>query len=778
MPRTGQIIPKYIQPHEEVYINDNTYYDDIVDNTGGPVFLCVFISGKGRDKLLLKKSWGDFVAEYGYPNYHKWGQAMYIPYTALYSGNAQAQCLRVVAKDSTYANIIFSVGYKISEGKFHVKFKYYTRQNLRTLDDLITYAELIEETDSDGYKWLPIMTFYCLGRGAYGADYRIRLSHDKIADKENDYKNYNIEVLSTEEGTKMIESYNVTFDFSGTDPGTKLTNFVQDVINDEEGSGSKRIGCEFFTDNYQKIFDSFSSLYDNTNIIEPDFIKVDRLPYITPPATNTLYHLTQNDGTYVSGGMYVYDSTNAVFNQSNYSITSVAALPAVASANTNIIYKLTAVDDTVTGGTVGSTWIVNNEAWVKSPSIVDVDKLPSTQQYDEGKVYELTAPDGNKSIGSLWIYDSTSNGYIKYVNNVDATSNTSGNPYTIGTFDLFGYSVITKDNEPLIEIDDKTADGRSSVAIMDLEGIGLASGSDGSFSDSTPKAIRDAAMEQAYQEAFQGSTDKKIMSKRRSAADIILDANYSLEVKKAITSLVTQRMDLVARLDTGLLSDINSVYDFGGTSDYRQINTYLVSKNCGMFKTLDPITGKVIPVTNTLWLASQYPTHYLNYGNYTPLAGENYAVISGYVKGSIKPEIDADDMDIKEKLLVDYKINYIECLDSNTYVRGTQTTSQQESSDLSEENNVLVLLEIKRKIERLTAKRRYRWSEAADLRLFQESCKEVFSTYEGTKCRSINIKVSASKWEQIRYIIHVYLEVVFRTFQKRAIIEIDINPRA
>ena len=774
MPRNGQIIPKYVQPHEEVYINDNTYYDDIVDNTGNLTFLCVFISGKGRDKLLLKTSWSDFVNEYGYPDYRKWGQAMYIPYTALYSGNAQAQCLRVVAKDSTYANLIVAAGYKVENGKLHVKFKNYTRQNLRTLDDLTTYAELIEETDSDGYKWLPLMTFYCLGRGTYGMDYRIRLSHDKSADKENDYKNYNIEVLSTEEGTKMIENYNVTFDITGIDPGTRLTNYIEDIIDDEEGSGSKRIGCTFFHDNYQKIFDAFDSLYENGVTAEPEFVLVDRLPYITPPSTDRLYHLSVDDGTKQAGGMYVYDATNGVFNASNFTVTSVASLPAIADASTTVIYKLTAADSNVEGATAGTSWVKNGNSYVAAPEIVDVVKLPSTVQYEAGKVYQLTAVDGDKATGTLWIYDSTTNNYVKYVVTAGNTDTTVSNPYTIGTFDLFGYSRITKEDEPLIVLDE----GISSFALMDLEGVALASGSDGSFSESTPKAVRDAAMEQAYQEAFQGSTDKKILSKRRSAADIILDANYSLEVKKAIVSLVLQRMDMVARLDTGLLNDINSVYDFVGTTDYRQINTYLASKNCGMFKTLDPITGKIIPVTNTLWLASQYPTHYFNYGNHTPLAGENYAVLSGYVKGSIKPEIDADDMEVKEKLLADYQVNYIECLDENTYVRGTQNTSQKESSDLSEENNVLVLMEIKRRIERLTAQRRYRWSEEEDLRLFQESCKEVFSTYEGTKCRSIDIQVRASAWEQVRYIIHVYLEVVFRTFQKRAIIEIDINPRA
>jgi hypothetical protein len=86
-------------------------------------------------------------------------------------------------------------------------------------------------------------------------------------------------------------------------------------------------------------------------------------------------------------------------------------------------------------------------------------------------------------------------------------------------------------------------------------------------------------------------------------------------------------------------------------------------------------------------------------------------------------------------------------------------------------------MEIKRKIERLAAKRRYRWAEEEDLRMFKDSCKEIFSSYQGTKCKTLDIEVKSSKWEKTRYIVHVYLSVVFRTFQKRAIIEIDVNPR-
>ena len=200
-----------------------------------------------------------------------------------------------------------------------------------------------------------------------------------------------------------------------------------------------------------------------------------------------------------------------------------------------------------------------------------------------------------------------------------------------------------------------------------------------------------------------------------------------------------KRMDAAVRLDTNLLTNVNDVFTMGQT--LKDINTFMVSKNAGMFKTVDPITGKVIPVTNTLWMAQRYPLHVATYGNHVPMAGERYATLSGYTKNSIRPLIDADDMEIKEKLLTEYQINYIEAIDEDTYIRGTQNTSQVKNSDLSEENNVQVLLEIKRKIERMAGKRRYEFSDEDELRIFRQDCEEIFSSYKGTKCRSIDVQV-------------------------------------
>ena len=777
MPRSGQIIPPWIHPHVYVVINDNTQYTDYAAGPDeGPVYMCVFVGPKGRNDLLKFNNWSKFCDEYGKPNFKKYGQSMYTPYVGLAKNYCSAWCLRLVAENATYANVVMAVGYKVEAGRLILKVANYSRTNITNLDDLDVFARSIETAtpDADGFKWLPILSVWVLGKGSYGNDFRVRLRHDKQADKENSYKNYNFDVISTENGTATVEIFNVTFDYEGVDPLTKVTNFIEDVVNDTDQKGSSIVGCKFYSDQYETLYEAFCKAYKDSVNPPVVTVPVDRLPAITLPSTEKLYHLTKDDGSHQAGFMYVYNATDGVFDTSSFSVQEIGNgtnLPAVASASKSLIYKFV-VDYTDTDGTnypAGSAVITtDNATWTTAPEIIDVEKLPSTTMYTAGTVYELTASDGGFVAGDLVIYDATTNGFVLYV--VEETEDPEV-PWTISTWDMFGYDRINKTTNEFIEF----ADGLETVAILDIEGTPLMSGDDGDFADSVDTATRDAAIEEAFMKAFDGSVDKKIKSTRRAPADLMFDFGSSLQVKNAMVGLALERMDAQLYLDTGLVNTVYDLYDMG-LAMY-DINHYLVSKQAQMFKVADPVTGKNIPVTFCLWLASAFPNHYRVYGNHTPLAGESYATISGYVKNSIRPIIDADDHDIKEKLLTEYQLNYIECLDEDTYIRGTQTTSQHESTDLSEENNVRVLMEIKRKIERLTYTRQFHWSEREDLRLFEESCNEIFSSYRGTKCRELTIHVDSNDWEKTRYIVHVYLEVIFRTFQKRAIVEIDVNPR-
>ena len=857
MPRSGQIIPEWLHPHEETYINDNTRYEDVAYQNNGPAFLNVFMSRKGVDNKLKKfDSVVKWVKEYGLPDYRLYGQPGYNAYVSLSTGLATSQSMRVMPTDAAYANMILLCYYQKKNNKLQLKFEVKTVTKLTDLTLLQATVDRLgsDTADADGYKVLPIMSFWSRGRGVYGNEYRVRISRDKGADKDNDYVNYTIELLTTENGSlETLEAYSVSFYIDAIDPDSNLTLFVNDIIDDssdDDGKGSGRFDCSLEYDNLAKIFATYGEVYNEANI--PTVESVATLPATSLPSTTTIYVVSatsaawifdstlgtfklytdpvmisnaaspivipQADGvtlpaSSVTDYYVISTSDNKVYKYNTSTglavttatVHSEISLP-TSGMTVNDVYKVTdrvdvtyyvatsetatnAITAISTSATLTNGSLIANTGWVfyntttKQYYIYDaitytisnvtstvsvVDALPSTTMYTAGVVYKLTAAVGTKAIGTEWVYSTTEGDWVTY------TEGTAVEPmvYTMKTWDIFGYDKFTATQDAYFSFDG----GTEAIGILSIEGSPLGSGTDGSFSTDTDDATRDAAIEKAYLAAFQGEYDKTISSKRRAPVDLMLDANYPLSVKKAMVALALSRYDAACHLDTNLINNVDDLETF-----YTQISGLserIVSFDAHMFKTSDPITGKIIPASITLWLAAKYPSHFNIYGNHTPMAGEEYATMSGYQKNSIRPIIDADDHETKELLYNTLHMNYIECIAENTFMRGTQQTSQNFWSDLSEENNMMVLLEIKRKIERLAASNRYKWADTEELRLFKASCKEIFSSYIGTKCKTLEIDVKSNSWEQTRYIVHVYLAVVFRTFQKRAIIEIDVNPRA
>lgn len=878
MPRSGQIIPEWLHPYEGVYINDNTRYEDVAFHTTGPVFLNVFASSKGVDnKLNYFDSVVDWVNEYGLPNYRKYGQAGYNAYVALSTGLACSQSMRVMPLDACYANITVLCHFKVEDGKLKVKYTSAVVDNLISLDDLDAYVERMGSLipDEEGYKVLPIMSWWSRGRGLYGNDYRVRISRDKGADRENDYVNYAVELLSTESGSlTTLETYTVSFYIDALDPNSSLTMFANDVIDDYEGKGSRRFTGQVYYENLEIIFADYQKAYKNASkgdlpiksvealppteypdpriifvcetaeipvmkfnddlkvfeaylsngrleiaaekpVVITDFEVPDRNSYIVNTNTNAVFTFTKDDHTVrvarsVTGNPVVLhniataqdpenlvtgDMYHATDNDKYYIATAPneleeVALPVVAYSGAN------PADETVIAE-VGVVYKVGNAYFVLAAagdtdfsnitsSVEEVEEFPSTDIVETDVAYYLTKNYVKDGVlypaGTYWVF--VDNTWAEY----DPDEHIEDTVYTMETWDVFGYNKFTQTWDEYFYY----VDGTESIEIMSIEGVAMEGGHDGSFSsngtvlnrtdeDGHPivvtDSIREAAMEAAYLMAFQQGYDKTIGSKRRAPVDLMLDANYPVSVKKAMVALALNRYDAACHLDTNLINNVDDLETMY-TQSLSGLNERIVSFDAHMFKTTDPITGKVIPVTITLWLSSKYPQHFNVYGNHTPMAGEEYGLLYGFQKNSIKPVIDADDEEVKELLYDKLHMNYVECIAENTFMRGTQETSQNFWSDLSEENNMLVLLEVKRKIERLAASHRFHWSDPEDLRLFKEDCKEIFSSYQGTKCRTLDIEVSSNAWETTRYITHIYLAIVFRTFQKRAIIEIDVNPRA
>lgn len=287
---------------------------------------------------------------------------------------------------------------------------------------------------------------------------------------------------------------------------------------------------------------------------------------------------------------------------------------------------------------------------------------------------------------------------------------------------------------------------------------------------------RQAAIDAEYIKAFGGTDgyDKAIRSKRRTPAELILDANYSEPVKRAMVECALKRYDARCVLDCGILSTATQVIHF--LDEIANIDDFIISKETQNYIIRDPFNGKRINVTSTYYIAENLPTHIMTFGSQTPFVGQGYALLSGHVRNSIKPMIDADDLETKEEIYT-RRANYFECIAEDTFVRGAQGTSQTVWSDLSEENNVTVLLEMKRMLEDFVSSKLYNFAEAEDRKSFTDSADRMFMDYKSTKVRDYNVYFDMNAFEEERSILHCYLSVTFRTLAKRGIIEIDINKR-
>ena len=165
----------------------------------------------------------------------------------------------------------------------------------------------------------------------------------------------------------------------------------------------------------------------------------------------------------------------------------------------------------------------------------------------------------------------------------------------------------------------------------------------------------------------------------------------------------------------------------------------------------------------------------VDFGKHVAFAGNNYGVIDGFIKNSIYPVFDEDlDAELMDELWEE-RINFARINARQDVIRATQTTRQKISSNLSEANNVFVLLDVKRDCEKLCATYQYNFSELADIARFNKDAETVLAKYANTQIRAIEARFDKNDWEAERGILHLYVEMEHKDLVKTTIIEIDVN---
>ena len=255
----------YAFPHTEVNIYDQSQITvQRASVTDGTRMLFVFQSPRGEDgKLTSVKTVDELVAKFGMGDIKNYGQPLLNCRRALSTGVVTAYCLRVAAPDATRANMYVYAAYKMVDvptgeededgtplTQQVLSVRFYTASELQEVEpdgdtvtkngmiDIKTLGDKAEELmpeAPEGYKMVYLMAIASKGRGAYGNNLGVRIANNTRADRENDYKNYYIQVY---ESDTLIEEDAVSFyDNAITDTATL---FADSVINDPD-TGSANI---------------------------------------------------------------------------------------------------------------------------------------------------------------------------------------------------------------------------------------------------------------------------------------------------------------------------------------------------------------------------------------------------------------------------------------------------------------------------------------------------------------------------------------------------------
>ena len=101
--------------------------------------------------------------------------------------------------------------------------------------------------------------------------------------------------------------------------------------------------------------------------------------------------------------------------------------------------------------------------------------------------------------------------------------------------------------------------------------------------------------------------------------------------------------------------------------------------------------------------------------------------------------------------------------------------------DTGEDEVILRYKELTPKVKRILeddiADRLYDFTDESTRALFTTYETEKFSSWIGSRFQSIDINFTVNSWEFEHSIVHCYVAIVFRSLQKQAILEIDINKR-
>lgn len=300
-------------------------------------------------------------------------------------------------------------------------------------------------------------------------------------------------------------------------------------------------------------------------------------------------------------------------------------------------------------------------------------------------------------------------------------------------------------------------------------GINLTAGTNGAFGD---KPFGTEAYTQKLVDFFEGTTDAAIFDVDQYFIEACVDANYPLEVKKAITELVNFRKDFVFFRDLGIGLESEDAIKLAASA---LTDTMYAANYCQSYDIIDPFTRRQITVTIGYDIARLLIEH-LNFHRNAPFCGELYSInMPGVIEGTVSyiprimPKVD------QKQNLYDIHMNYASMV-NGVFTIETQVNSQTDVTQCSWINNILTIQDIIRDIRELCPRVRYSFiDQASGLERYAQDVNQVLKLHT-EEVNTLEFEWSSDELELANHIFNATINVAFKEyvdFEKFTIFVID-----
>jgi hypothetical protein len=258
------------------------------------------------------------------------------------------------------------------------------------------------------------------------------------------------------------------------------------------------------------------------------------------------------------------------------------------------------------------------------------------------------------------------------------------------------------------------------------------------------------------------------MLKRWWPFDVILDANYPLEVKTAMNQMAAvMRGDLVYIADLGFTANPAQAIERRDTlAQFSDIYTAIYAQDYVIF---DTFAGKRVRVTTPYFCAQKMPYVDRNFGIHWPFVGPRRGVISGFQQMSWNPN------DAWQERLYKRQINYTKRDPKRTMLFG-QLTSQTVVSALSDLSHVRALLRIQRDVEIMMEDYQFEFINANTLTAANSALNAYLNMWiENGCCTDIKGTVYSSPYDKRQKLGRVRIEIYFTSILERIVINLVVK---